>query len=183
MLSFKNLIPQILILATAFAALTICSPSERLANDLFRRSEPASDAIAPTSPAVNGVTILDKAQFEASGLTLYTGSPDDAASDPNYFIACATTVASPWVWNVNKVAEFLSNFNGWFCCNWHVSGGDCSHVMTIEDADTALCGNKGCIACEEMQANLYRIVQYCKWMNKAGGVSFLYNEQIHIVVY
>jgi len=55
-------------------------------------------------------------------------------------------------------------------------------MMTIEDASTALCGNEGCIKCEEVRDNLYKIVNYCKKDNKAGGVAFL-DQGCHIVLY
>jgi len=55
-------------------------------------------------------------------------------------------------------------------------------MITIEDASTALCGNQGCIRCEDMRSNVYRIVELCKRDNKAGGISFL-DQGSHIVLY
>ena len=54
--------------------------------------------------------------------------------------------------------------------------------MTIEDASAAMCGNQGCIMCEEVLENIHRIVEFCQRNNKAGGVSFL-DQGSHIVLY
>ena len=54
--------------------------------------------------------------------------------------------------------------------------------MTVEDASTAMCGNQGCIMCEEVLENVHRIVEFCQKGNKAGGVSFL-DQGSHIVLY
>jgi len=181
MFSLKNLIFQVLVLAI-IAALANCSPSNRLSGGVSRRSESATDNTATTAPGSGNVNILDQAQFEASGLALITLDPS-ADDGPEAFIACETTNASPWIWNSHKVADFFSNFNGWYCCNWNVSGGGCSHMMTIEDASVAFCGNEGCIKCEDMRSNVYKIVDFCKRDNKAGGVSFFVHQGNHVVLY
>jgi len=54
--------------------------------------------------------------------------------------------------------------------------------MTIEDASTALCGNQGCIKCEDVKANLHTIVEFCLRDNKVGGVVFL-DQGSHVVLY
>ena len=184
MFSLKNLIFQVLLL-TIIAALANCSPTDHLSDGISRRSESATDntaTTAPTAPSSGNVNILDQAQFEASGLTLFT--PDPSADDgPDVFIACETTNASPWVWNVYKVADFFLNFYGWYCCNWNVDGGGCSLMMEIGDASAAFCGNQGCVRCEEVRSNLYKIVDFCKWNNKAGGVAFFVHEGNHVVLY
>ena len=64
-----------------------------------------------------------------------------------------------------------------------MNGGGCSHFMTIEDASTAMCGNQGCIMCEDVKANIHRIMEFCQRDNKVGGVSFLLNQGSHIVLY
>jgi len=179
MFSLKNLIFQVLVLAI-IAALANCSPTERLSGGVSRRSESATDNAAPTSQGSGNVNILDQAQFEASGLTLITPGP--FAENPEGAVVCETTNASPWVWNSYKVAGFFTNFNGWYCCNWNVSGGGCSHMITVEDASAAICGREGCIRCEDMTDNVLRIVGICKRDNKAGGVSYL-DQGSHIVLY
>ncbi|PUU79063.1 hypothetical protein B9Z19DRAFT_1125674 [Tuber borchii] len=179
MFSLKNLIFQLLVLAI-IAVLTNCSPSDRLSGDVSRRSELATDNAAPTSTGSGNINVLDKAQFEASGLTLITPGP--VPENPNGNVLCETSNASPWVWNSRRLADWFSNFFGWYCCNWNVNGGGCSHMMTIEDASTAMCGNQGCIMCEDVYSNIHRIVEFCKRGNKAGGASFL-DQGSHIVLY
>ncbi|PUU79053.1 hypothetical protein B9Z19DRAFT_1064527 [Tuber borchii] len=179
MFSLKNLIFQLLVLAI-IAALTNCSPFDRLSGSASRHSELATNNTTPTSTGSGSINVLNKAQFEASGLTLITPGP--FSENPDGRVVCQTSDASPWVWNARRLAAWFSNFFGWYCCNWNVSGGGCSHVMTIEDASTAICGNQGCIMCEDMLANIYRIAKVCQRDNKAGGVSFL-DQGSHIVLY
>ena len=114
-------------------------------------------------------------------MTLITPHSDKQPESDGLFI-CETSVASPWVWNSRRLADWFSNFNGWYCCNWNTNGGGCSHLMTVEDASTAICGREGCIRCEDVASNVNRIVEYCQGDNKAGGVSFL-GQGSHIVLY
>jgi len=117
---------------------------------------------------------------EASDMRIIIPRSEEPKGD-GLFI-CETSVASPWVWNSRRLADWFSNFNGWYCCNRNVNGGGCSHLMTIEDASTAICGREGCIRCEDVASNVNRIVEYCQGDNKAGGVSFL-DQGSHIVLY
>ena len=178
MFSLKNLIFQLLVL-TIIAALANCSPSDRLSGGVSRRSELATDNAAPGSTGSGNINVLSKAQFEASGLPLITPGlvPEDQR-----FVACETSNASPWVWNARRLADWFQNFFGWYCCNWNTSGGGCSHFMTIEDASTAMCGDQGCIRCEEVLDNIHTIVQFCAKNNKVGGVVFL-DQGSHIILY
>ncbi|KAG0133578.1 hypothetical protein HOY82DRAFT_604210 [Tuber indicum] len=169
MLSPKHLIFQALIL-TILAALATCSPSTT--------TDSASNGVSGRSENPN---ILDDAQFEASGLPLITLDP--SADDPNGRVVCETSDASPWIWNSRRLAAwFPLYFRGWWCCNWNVDGGGCSHIMTVEDASTAICGNQGCIRCEDLAMNIYRIGNYCLRDSRAGGVSYL-NQGSHVVLY
>ncbi|PUU79062.1 hypothetical protein B9Z19DRAFT_1064536 [Tuber borchii] len=179
MFSLKNLIFQLLVLAI-IAALTNCSPSDRLSGGVSRRSELATNNTAPTSTGSGSINILNQAQFEASGLTLITPGP--VSDNPNGHVYCETSDASPSISNSRRLANWFYNFMGWYCCNWNVNGGGCSHMMTIEDASTAMCGNQGCIRCGDVMANLHRIVEFCQRDGKVGGVSFL-DQGSHIVLY
>ncbi|PUU79052.1 hypothetical protein B9Z19DRAFT_1064526 [Tuber borchii] len=179
MFSLKNLIFQLLVLAI-IAALTNCSPSDRLSGGVSRRSELATDNAVPASASSGNINVLNKAQFEASGLTLITPGP--VADNPNGNVRCETSNASPSTSNARGLANWFSNFFGWYCCNWNVNGGGCSHMMTVGDASTAMCGNQGCIVCEDVYSNIYRIVEFCQRDGKVGGVSFL-DQGSHLVLY
>ncbi|KAG0125322.1 hypothetical protein HOY82DRAFT_616745 [Tuber indicum] len=177
--SLKNLIFQILIL-TILAALAGCSPSERVSKEAFRGSEVAPNNMTIDSLVPDYTGVLDEAQFKASGLSLIASDP--TSQDPDGWVACETTNASPWIWNTRAIAWWFSHLGSWNCCNVNGSGGGCTHMMTVEDASAAICGNQGCINCAEFARYLYKLVEYCPWNNKAGGVIFLHQGS-HIVVY
>ncbi|RPB03662.1 hypothetical protein L873DRAFT_1800135, partial [Choiromyces venosus 120613-1] len=56
MFSLKNLIFQVLIPTIVFAALTTCSPLDRLSNEVSRRSDAAA---GNTTPGFENMKILD----------------------------------------------------------------------------------------------------------------------------
>ncbi|KAG0638234.1 hypothetical protein HOY80DRAFT_1137742 [Tuber brumale] len=177
--AFKNLIFQILIL-TILAALATCSPADRVSKEVFHLPKFSPNNMTIDSFAPNYAAILDEAQFKASGLSLITSEP--TAQDPDGWVACETTNASPWIWNTRDLAWWFSQLHGWNCCNVNGNGGGCTHLGTTNDASTALCGNLGCINCAQYGGYLYKLVDYCTRDNKAGGVVFLHQGS-HIVVY
>ncbi|KAG0634375.1 hypothetical protein HOY80DRAFT_986631 [Tuber brumale] len=176
MFFFKHPILQVLILAL-FAALTNCSPVNHISDKVPHH---ARDAVDNTNISSQNVNILNEAQFKNSGLKLITG---EASSAENGRIVCETSDASPLIWNSRRISyRLLGEFGGWYCCNWNENGGDCSHIMTIDDASTAICGEQGCISCDYLGWNIMTIGKECLRDDRAGGVSYL-SQGRHIVVY
>lgn len=190
-MSYKNLIMKVLfLLAIIFVTSANCARLPRSAAGFAPRSE--LDTVATpknsTTPSVSetfsteNIQILDKAQFEASGLTLSTPSQLPTADEPHGWIKCETSGGSPQIDHVKGLYGLLFAFSNYYCCNRNTHGGGCSHLLTVGEASCAMCGRQECFMCNIVAANLQYIAQICEQKGRAGGVSY-FPQGTHVVLY
>lgn len=150
-MSYKNLIMKVLfLLDIIFVTSTNCVCLPRSATGFASRSEldtvaSPKDSITPSVSetfSTENIQILDKAQFEASGLTLSTPSQLPTTHEPHGWIKCETSSGSLQIHHVKGLYAFLSGFafSNYYCCNRNTHGGGCSHFVTIREASCGMCG-------------------------------------------